>query len=334
MEYRRLGSSDVKVSVVTFGAWAIGSWMWGPQNEADAVAAIETSVAEGVTSIDTAPVYGFGYSEELIGKVLAGPKRDKVQILTKYCIRWDKQEGEFYFESTDNAGRPVKLYLNARKKDILEECERSLRRLRTDHVDLYQCHWRDHTTPVAETMEAMDKLLKDGKIRAAGVSNFTAEETEEAAKRVPLASYQGPYSMVKRDLEKDVIPLCRRRGLAVLAYSPLQRGLLTGKFTEASRFAKGDNRPDSPYFKGENLKRVNAMLDELRPIASAHKATVSQVVIQWTIHQPGVTVALVGARNAQQARENAAAAALVLSAEEMARVNELVDNLKLEKATR
>jgi aryl-alcohol dehydrogenase-like predicted oxidoreductase len=334
MEYRTLGSSDVKVSVVTFGAWAIGSWMWGPQNEADAVAAIETSIAEGATSIDTAPVYGFGYSEELIGKVLAGSKRDKVQLLTKYCIRWDKQDGEFYFESKDNAGRPVKLYLNARKKDILEECEGSLRRLRTDHIDLYQCHWRDHTTPVAETMEAMDKLLKDGKIRAAGVSNFTAEETQEAAKTVPLASYQGPYSMVKRDLEKDILPLCRRRGMAVLAYSPLQRGLLTGKFTEATRFAEGDNRPSGPYFKAENIKTVNAMLAELRPIASAHKATVAQVVINWTIHRPGITVALVGARNARQARENAAAAAFTLSDEETARINELVDGLKLETATR
>jgi aryl-alcohol dehydrogenase-like predicted oxidoreductase len=332
MEYRRLGSSDVKVSVVTFGSWAIGGWMWGKQDEADAIAAIETSIAEGATSIDTAAIYGFGTSEEIIGKVIAKRKRDQVQILTKYSMHWDKQEGEFFFDSKDNAGHPVKIYLNARKKDVLEECEKSLRRLRTDYIDLYQCHWRDHTTPVSETMEAMEKLLKDGKIRAAGVSNFSVEDVQEAMKTVPLASYQGPYSMVKRDLEKDVLPFCRKHRLAVLAYSPLQRGLLTGKFTENTPFAEGDNRASSQHFQAENLKRVNEMLKEIRPIASAHKATIAQVVIHWTIRRPGITAALVGARNAKQARENAAAAALSLSAEELARIDELISGLKLDVA--
>ncbi len=330
MEYRRLGSSDVKVSVITFGAWAIGGWMWGHQDEDDAIAAIETSIAEGATSIDTAAIYGFGHSEELIGKVIAGRKRDQVQILTKYSMHWDEQVGEFFFDSKDNAGRPVKIYLNTRKKDVLEECEKSLRRLRTDYIDLYQCHWRDHTTEVSETMEAIAKLLKAGKIRAAGVSNFTVEDTQEAMRTVPLASYQGPYSMVKRDLEKDVLPFCRQNGLGVLAYSPLQRGLLTGKITEGYAFAEGDNRGSSPLFSGQNLKRINAMLKEFAPIASAHKATIAQVVIYWTIHRPGITAALVGARNARQARENATAARLSLSAEELTRIDELISGLKLD----
>jgi aryl-alcohol dehydrogenase-like predicted oxidoreductase len=334
MEYRKLGRSDVKVSVITFGAWAIGGWMWGHQDEADAIAAIETSIAEGVTSIDTAPIYGFGTSEEIIGKVISGRKRDQVQLLTKYGLHWEKQEGEFFFEPKDTQDKPVRIFRSARKKDVIEECEKSLKQLRTDYIDLYQCHWRDTTTPLAETMGAMEKLLKAGKIRAAGVSNFTVEDTQEAMKTVPLASYQGPYSMVRRDLEKDILPFCREHGLAVLAYSPLQRGLLTGKFTEGYTFAEGDNRPTNQYFKPQNIKAINAMLAELRPIASTHKATVAQVVIHWTIHQPGITVALVGARNARQAHENAATAALSLSPEELARIDELAAGLKLDIAPR
>lgn len=330
MEYRKLGSSDVKVSAVTFGAWAIGGWMWGQQDEADAIAALEAALEVGMTSVDTAPIYGLGSSEELIGKVFSGRKRGKAQILTKYSMRWDKEEGEYFFDSNIEGGKTVKIYLNARKDAIVEECEGSLRRLRTDYIDLYQCHWRDHTTPVEETMAAMDKLLKDGKIRATGVSNFTVEDTQAAMAVVPIASHQSPYSMVRRDIEADVIPFCRKHGIGVLAYSPLQRGLLTGKFTEHTKFAEGDNRATGNYFQPGNLRKVNAMLDEIRPIANAHKATAAQVVINWTIHRPGITAALVGARNAKQARENAAAAAFTLSDEETARINALAEGLKLD----
>jgi aryl-alcohol dehydrogenase-like predicted oxidoreductase len=253
-----------------------------------------------------------------------------VQILTKYGMQWTKQAGEFFFEPPDSSGKPIKIYRNARKDDVIAECEQSLRRLRTDYIDLYQCHWRDSTTPVAETMEAMGVLLKAGKIRAAGVSNFSVEELAEAAQLVPLASYQGPYSMVRRNMEADVIPYCREHNLAVLAYSPLQRGLLTGKFTEHHTYAEGDNRATSQYFKPANIRRVNAMLEEIRPIASAHKATVAQVVVRWTLHQPGISVALVGARNAKQATENAAAASVALGTEELARIDELAAAVKLD----
>lgn len=329
MEYRRLGSSDLKVSAVTFGAWAIGGWMWGHQDENDAIAAIAKSIDLGVTSIDTAPVYGFGYSEELIGKVIAG-KREKVQILTKYCIRWDKAEGKFHFETVDNVGKSVKLHLNARKEDVIWECEQSLRRLKTDYIDLYQSHWRDPTTPVEETMEAVASLIKAGKVRHAGVSNFTAEDIAAARAVVPIASDQPPYSMVKRDIEKDVLPYCRKNNIGVLVYSPLQRGLLTGKFKEGHVFAAGDNRGASQHFAPDNLKKINCMLDEFRPIASAHGATIGQLVINWTIHRPGITAALVGARNAAQAAENVKAADFKLSDEETARIDELVEGLQLD----
>src|SRR6266850_6581384 len=199
MEYRELGESGLSVSVITFGAWAIGGWMWGGAERKDAVEAIRASYDQGVTSIDTAPVYGQGLSEEIVGEALEGIPRDKVQIMTKYGMRWDEKKGEFSFNSQDNNGKPLEIYKYAGKDSIVRECEDSLRRLRTDYIDLYQIHWPDSTTPVEETMEAVGKLLKQGKIRAAGVSNYDRALMERADKTLSLASDQVPFSMVNRD---------------------------------------------------------------------------------------------------------------------------------------
>ncbi|MFW6065590.1 MAG: aldo/keto reductase [Planctomycetota bacterium] len=330
MEYRQLGKSDVKVSAVTLGTWAIGGWMWGGQDESDAIDAIKRSVDLGVTSIDTAAVYGFGKSEELVGKAVAD-RRDKVQILTKYGLRWDIDAGGVeHFDTQDNEGNPITIHKYAKPDSVIEECERSLKRLGTDYIDLFQCHWRDRSTPVEETFEAIDKLLKDGKILAAGVSNFTVEEIEAANKAVPLAAAQPPFSMVNRGAEKDVIPHCRDNSIGVIVYSPLERGLLTGKVTLDREFPEDDHRSRTPLFSRENRKRVLDFLEKVRPIANAHDATLAQVVINWTIHRPGITAALVGARNASQAEQNAAAAELKLSDEEMSRIDDLVDDLKLD----
>ena len=329
MEYRQLGTSDVKVSAITFGAWAIGGWMWGGTDEADAIAAIETAIDLGVTTIDTAAIYGYGYSEELVGKAIRG-KRDQVQVLTKYGMRWDSEDGELSFQWPDADGRVRKIYKNARKESVIHECEQSLKRLGIDCIDLYQCHWRDTSTPLAETMEAMDTLLKDGKIRAAGVSNFTVADIEACNEIIPIASDQPPYSMVERGAETDVIPYCREHGIAVIVYSPLQRGLLTGKITEDYKFNEGDHRAGSPFFRPESVRKVNAFLAEIRPIAEAHGATLAQLVIRWTMDRPGVTAALVGARNPKQAAENAKAAGLELSDDETQRIDELLDQLTLD----
>lgn len=329
MEYRQLGSSDVKVSAVTLGTWAIGGWMWGGTDDEAAVAAIHKAIDAGMTSIDTAPIYGFGHSERTVGRAVAG-RRDQVQILTKYCMRWDLEEGEFFFQTTDAKGKPLKVYKNARPASIMAECERSLKRLGTDRIDLYQCHWRDHTTPVEETMTAMERLLKDGKIRAAGVSNFTAEEIDAARSVVPLASDQPPYSMVRRGIEADVLPYCREHNVGLVVYSPLQLGLLTGKVTLEREFPRDDQRSGSAYFKPQNRKRVLEFLDKLRPIAEAHSATIAQLVINWTIHRPGVTAALVGARNARQAEENAAAGDFKLTDEETRKIDALLEGLELD----
>jgi aryl-alcohol dehydrogenase-like predicted oxidoreductase len=326
MEMRQLGKSEVKGSVITFGAWAIGGAMWGGTDEKDSIEAIRASIEHGVTAIDTAPIYGFGKSEELVAKAVAG-KREQVQLFTKFGLRWDTTEGEFFFDLKEQ-GKTYKIYRNAKKKSIIGECEESLKRLKTDRIDLYQCHWRDHTTELEETMEALDQLLKEGKILAAGVSNFTAAEIETSNKIIPIASNQPPYSMVLRDIEKDVLPFCRDNNIATIVYSPLQRGLLTGKFKPDHKFPEGDHRSNERHFEPDFIRRVNAFLEQLKPIAEKYEATLGQLVINWTIQRPGITLALVGARNAEQAIENAKAGTLTVSKEDIAKIDTLLEQLQ------
>src|SRR6266487_6346659 len=180
MEFRQLGESGVKASVITFGAWAIGGWMWGGADRKEAVDAIKAAYDHGVTSIDTAPAYGQGLSEEIVGEAIKGIARDKIQILTKFGLRWDMKKGEFHFKSKDNNGRDIDIYKFASKESLMKECEESLKRLNTDYIDLYQIHWPDATTPIAETMEALKRLLEQGKIKAAGVCTYSVAQTKEA----------------------------------------------------------------------------------------------------------------------------------------------------------
>lgn len=331
MEYRQLGQSDLKASVVTFGAWAAGGWMWGGTERKDAVRAIRASYEEGVTAIDTAPIYGQGASEEIVGEAIKGIPRDKVQILTKFGMRWDLAQGDFAFKSQDNYGKDIDIYKYAGKASIIKECEDTLRRLGTDYIDLYQIHWPDSTTPIAESMETVAELIKQGKVRYAGVCNYNAEQLEEARKYVPLVSDQVPYSMVKRQIEAEDVPYCIKNGLSILAYSPLERGLLTGKMKPGHQFAPGDHRAGIYFYREENLKRTNAFLEKLAPLAAAKNASLSQLVIRWTIEQPGITIALVGARNAEQAVQNARAAQIQLSEEEIRFITAELDKLILEK---
>lgn len=329
MEYRRLGHSDLKVSELAFGAWAIGGWMWGGADSKDAIKAIETAVDHGMTTIDTAAVYGFGLSEELVGKAIKG-KRSKVQILTKFGLSWNEKKGEFYFASKDNDGKDVNIYRYAAKEKIISDCDQSLKRLGTDHIDLYQIHWADPTTPVSETMEALEILIKKGKIRAGAVCNYSLELMTEAEKTYAIASNQVPYSMVNRAIEKDIVPHCIEKNIGIFAYSPLQRGLLTGKIKQGHKFNDGDTRPNTIYYKEPNLSRILQFTDMLNEIAKELKVTLSQLVLNWTISQPGITCALAGARNAAQVLDNVKAADFRLTSEEINRINELISNLKLE----
>ncbi len=329
MEYRQLGESGLSASAITFGAWAIGGWMWGGAERKDALEAIRASYDQGVTSIDTAPIYGQGLSEEIVGEALEGLPRDKMQIMTKYGMRWDEKKGDFAFKSQDNSGKPLEVYKYAGRDSIIKECEDSLRRLRTDYIDLYQIHWPDSTTPVEETMETVGALLKQGKIRAAGVSNYSLSLMQEAEKTLSLASDQVPFSMVNRDIERDLVPWCIRQKKAILAYSPLQRGLLTGKIRPGHTFGEGDTRAGSKFYKPENVARINTFLDKIRPLAEAKSASLAQLVIRWTLERPGITIALVGARDAVQAVQNARAIDVKLLPEEIMFINRQLESLQL-----
>lgn len=325
MEYRKLAHTDLELSVVTFGAWAAGGWMWGKADHHAAVNAIKASYDLGVTSIDTAPIYGQGESEKVVGEAIKGIPRDKVQILTKFGMRWDLAKGEFGFKSKDNSGKDIDIYKYAGKESIIQECEDSLRRLGTDYIDLYQIHWPDSTTPLCETFEAVGRLIEQGKVRYAGVCNYDAALMEDAGKIINLVSNQIPYSMVNRGEDRETIPYCIRNEKSVLVYSPLERGLLTGKMKPGHAFAEGDHRTTNPFFTNESIERTNAFLEKLKPLADEKGATLGQLVIRWTVNNPGLTIALVGARNPMQAIENAKAADISLTIGEMEFINQQIE---------
>ena len=303
--------------------------MWGGADENDAIEAINTAIDYGMTSIDTAPIYGFGKSEEIVGRVIKN-KRDKVEILTKYGLRWDTIHGSFYFKSSNAKGEDVSIHRYASPESIIQECEDSLKRLQTDYIDLYQIHWHDPTTPIDNTMEAISKLKKDGKILAAGVSNYTSDQMIEADNITDIVTNQVPYSMVLRDIEKNLVPYCLETGKGILAYSPLQRGVLTGKITSGYVFNAGDHRPQTPYFKEPNLSKINEFLKKIEPIAKDHGITLAQLVIYWTIKQPAVTSALVGARNSKQVKENLKAGEINIGEEDILTINKHLNDLSLD----
>jgi aryl-alcohol dehydrogenase-like predicted oxidoreductase len=333
MRHRRLGRSELEVPVVTFGAWAIGGWYWGGSDDDAAVRAIQTAIDSGMNAIDTAPVYGFGHSERIVGRALRG-RRERAIVMTKVGLRWDEAQGDFYFETTDGEGRKLSVYRTARPESVKWEVEQSLGRLGVETIDLVQVHWPDPKTPIADTMGALLELRAEGKLREIGVSNFSVEmmkDAENALGGVPLASDQPKYNLVVRDAEREILPFARSRSIGVVVYSPLEQGLLTGRVTAERTFPASDGRHKRPTFTAENRRRVNELLARVvRPIAEMHSATLGQVVIAWTVAQPGVTSAIVGARTSEQARENAAGGDLVLEPRENAAIRSAFEALVLE----
>lgn len=329
MKKIKLGPTDLELSPIALGAWAIGGWMWGGNEKKDSIRAIEACLDHGISSIDTAPIYGFGLSEEIVGECIAG-RRQRYEILTKAGMRWDDTKGVFYFSTLNNEGKTCEVYKYSGKESVIAECERSLTRLGTDYIDLYQIHWPDESTPIEETMEALQILMDQGKIRAAGVSNYSLDQLKEAASGITLASNQLPYSMLRRDIESDIVPWCVDNNCGILAYSPLQRGLLSGKINSESTFAPGDSRPGLPHFRAGNLDKVNAFLDQLRPLAEEKGASLSQLVLKWSLQQAGISAVLAGARNESQVKQNAGAALIELSPGEIKSINEKLDRVVLD----
>jgi len=317
MEYRKLGTSGLQLSAITYGAFAIGGNMWGGNEQKDSIASVKASIDNGVTTLDTAPFYGFGRSEEMIGEAIRGYDRTKIQLLTKFGLVWDgsnKGKGEFFFDAEDG-GKKIPVYKYASKANVIKEVEESLKRLQTDYIDLLQIHWPDGTTPISETMEALALLIQQGKIRAGGVSNYNLEQTEEARKTLKIASNQVGYSMLNRGIEKDLVPYALENDLGIIVYSPMERGLLTGKYFKDGKLKENDHR--NGYFGQFDLEKVKAFLKSIEPIAAEKNATLSQLVLRWTSLQPAITIVLAGARNAEQALANAKAMDINLSADEL-----------------
>src|SRR5690606_3211670 len=321
MEYRKLGNTDLQLSVITYGAFAIGGNMWGGNEQKDSIESVRASIDNGVTTLDTAPFYGFGLSEEMIGEAIKGYDRSKIQLLTKFGLVWDgsnQGKGDFFFDAEDD-GKVLPVYKYSSKASVIKEVEESLKRLQTDYIDLLQIHWPDSTTPISETMEALEILIQQGKIRAAGVSNYSVDQVKEAKQTANIASNQVSYSMLNRSLEKDLAPYALENNLGIIVYSPMERGLLTGKYFKDGKLKENDHR--NGYFQQFDLKKVETFLDTITPIAEQKGASLSQLVLRWTSLQPAITVVLAGARNAEQAIANAKAMDIHISTEEMIFIN-------------
>ncbi|MHB0997848.1 MAG: aldo/keto reductase [Armatimonadota bacterium] len=320
MIFRTLGQSDIKASVIGLGTWAIGGWAWGGTAKNESEKAIHAAIDAGINLIDTAPAYGLGLSEEIVGNAIEG-KRDKVILATKCGLVWHTDKGQFFF---NEGGFPVHRYLGP--ESIRYEVEESLRRLRTDYIDLYQTHWQDPSTPIEDTMAALLELKDEGKIKTIGVSNATTADIDRYMGVGSVDSAQELFSMLDRKIEDKLVPYCINNGISILAYSPLALGLLTGKIDPDRVFPSDDFRSGNPRFSAESRLKVAAMMDEIRPVAEARGLTIAQLVIAWTIAQPGITFALCGARNPAQAIENAGAGDVTLSAEELAIINDAISS--------
>jgi aryl-alcohol dehydrogenase-like predicted oxidoreductase len=311
MKTKQLGNSDLFITPIGFGAWAIGGsgWEfgWGEQDDKASVAAIHRALDLGINWIDTAAVYGTGHSEEVVAFALRTWPGPRPYVFTKCGLRWDDQ-GYVHRDLTANS--------------IRRECEDSLRRLQVDVIDLYQIHWP--SDDLEEGWSAMAQLQKEGKVRWIGASNFNVEELRRAQKIAPVTSLQPPYSLVRREVEREILPYCRSNGLGVIVYSPMASGLLTGAMTRkrAASLPDSDWRSRDVEFKEPRLSGNLALVERLREVGERYERPPGQIAVAWTLQNPAVTGAIVGARSARQVGENVGAPGLRLTKEEIAEIEE------------
>ncbi len=308
--------------------------MWGGTKRNDPQGAIRAAVDHGINLIDTAPMYGYGKSEELVGDALKG-LRDKVVLATKCGMVWYKKEGDKFFDANETGraeneeDKKYEVYINLRPAMIRSEIEQSLRRLKTDRIDLYQTHWQDSTTKTEDVMAELMKLKQEGKIRAIGCSNARIDQMKRYQASGQIDADQEQYSMLQRQHEADNLPFCQANDIAFLAYSPMALGILSGKIGPNHEFGQGDVRQSNPWYQKEARPKVDALLDVIRSVAEDQRATIAQTVIAWTLEQPGCSHALVGARDADQAIANAKAGEIELTEEEIRTIRKAVDQTKL-----
>jgi aryl-alcohol dehydrogenase-like predicted oxidoreductase len=314
MERRPLGNSGIEISVIGLGTWAMGKRSWGRVDDADSSSAIRKSLDLGINLIDTAPVYGFGHSERVVGLAIQG-LRNKAVIATKCGLAWDEASGRIWNDGS--------------KAGVIAQTEGSLKRLGVDWIDLMQVHWPDPIRPVAETMAALVQLREQGKIRAIGLSNYSVEQMRAALECGPVHSLQPPYSLLNREIENEILPFCRQQGIAVLAYSPMAKGILTGKYEKEATFSEDDVRDRDPNFSGERFHRNLEVVAGLREVGAQVGRSPAQVAVNWVIAQPGLTCAICGAKTPVQVSENAGAAGWSLSPEQIDHLNDIVKSAEV-----
>ena len=311
MQLRRIGTTDILVSPIGIGCWPLSGMTREGISEADARATLDACFDLGINFFDTAYNYGLdGQSERLIGGAVAG-RRDRAVIATKCGIHWQP---------------PRIMTLDARPETLHRHFEESLRRLGTDYADLLYLHAPDPKVPLAESAGALAELLQAGKTRAVGVSNVSLAQLQEFTAACPLSAYQPPYNMLQRQIEADTLPWCVEYNVSVVVYWPLLKGLLAGNFSRDHVFPTSDSRHKYPPFNGDEWQKNQDFIDRLRPIAAEAGRTVAQLVVNWTINQPGITAALCGATRVEQLRENAGAAGWSLTAEQSARIDAAISD--------
>jgi aryl-alcohol dehydrogenase-like predicted oxidoreductase len=315
VQTRKLGYSDLNLTTVGLGTWAIGGewqWGWGPQDDEESIAAIQRALDLGINWIDTAPAYGVGHSEEIVGKAIAG-RRDQITIATKCGMVWD--EGS------------TTVYRSLKAASVRREVEDSLRRLNVDGIDLYQIHWPIPDEDIEEAWGAIADMIGEGKVRYAGASNFSVAQLNRVQAIHPVASLQPPYSMLRRDVEQELLPYCAANDIGVVAYSPMQAGLLTGKFSKArvSNLPDGDWRKQNSIFREPQLSVNLALVEKLRPIAERNGRTPAQLAIAWVLRRSELTAAIVGARRPSQIEGTAPAGDWTLSQEDIAEIDALLE---------
>jgi methylglyoxal reductase len=335
MLYRRLGRTNLNISAVVYGAMALGSKTAAPSEESR-TRALHAALDRGVNAIDTAPLYEFGGSEKLLGRALAG-RRDSVVLMSKVGLRWDDPRGLPLFEFEDSSGARRTVRKNSRPDSLRWEVDQSLLRLGVEYLDLVQIHHPDVEVPIADSIGTLLELRRAGKIREIGVSNFwpsLLDQTARALGDVQLASIQQELNLIERSAERDILPWARAHGAGVLVYSPLYKGLLTGRVSDTREFSRDDFRGGLPGFQKANRARVNRFLvSVVRPIADRHRVSIAQVGLAWVLAQAGVTAVIAGASTAEQARENAAAAEVLLSGIEILEIRTAVEAIELERGS-
>jgi len=325
MKNIKLGKTDIDISRIGLGTWAIGGGpAWGgDKDEQESIATIQAAPGLGVNLIDTAPGYNFGNSEKIVGKALSGMKREEAVIITKCGIVWTRTGGLF------NKVGDTQLYKNLTRESILEEIDISLDRLQTDYIDIYMTHWQavePLKTPVSETMDTLNELKAKGKIRAIGAANITPDEIEEYLKYGELDIVQGKYSILDRAVEQDLVPICKENGITLQAYSPLEQGLLSGTMTKD--YVPVAAQANKKWFQPENFPRVIDMLEQWKPLCEKYSASIPSLALAWIMAQGDFITLLSGATSVAQIKQNVQAMELELSKEDVAYMRELAEALE------